>query len=276
MALASQSRLRSRRAAFTMAEMLVVMAIITILAASLAVVIPRLRTRAMMARASADIQSLGTALEKYRGDIGHYPVAPWQINTSSTSTPNWVATNAVGCNVLFEGLTNRNAGGENRGWGGASLEQPFIHGTLKECSGSGCTRQVGDNIRHYTYTSKPKHQILDPWGVPYYYIAYPDYLRGVKIWEGSSAQPVIFGTTERPNDFWGDGSPGAGPGVDPKTPRKNYYGPPLALDEFFNASSFQIHTKGPDQLTDAEDGNPGQIDACDRGTDRDDRNNFGQ
>ncbi len=273
MALESQSRLRSRRAAFTMAEMLVVMAIITILAASLAVVIPRLRTRAMMARASADIQSLGTALEKYRGDIGYYPVAPWQVKNSSNI---WVATNAVACNVLFEGLTNRKAGGDNRGWGGASLEQPFIRGTLKECSDASCTRDVGENVRHYTYNSKPKHQILDPWGVPYYYIAHPDYLRGVKVWESSSAQPVIYGTTERPNDFWGDGSTGAGSGADPLTPRKNYYGPPPALDEFFNASTFQIHTKGPDQLTDTEDGDAVQIDACDRGTDRDDRNNFGQ
>lgn len=262
MALASHSRLRSRRAAFTMAEMLVVMAIITILAASLAVVIPRLRTRAMMARASADIQSLGTALEKYRDDIGHYPVAPFNNSDSADLTID---------DVFYNSLVNRSAGGENRGWGGASLEQPFIHGTLKECSGSGCTRQVGDNIRHYTYSSKPKHQILDPWGVPYYYIAHPEYLRSVRIWESvGSGRTAIYGATEKPNDFWEDTPDGR------KVPPEAYYGPPLALDEFFNASTFQIHSKGPDQLTDAEDGYPGNIDACDRGTDRDDINNYGQ
>ena len=47
-----------------MAEMLVVMAIITVLAGALAVVLPRLRTNAMMRRAEADIKSTDAQLRR--------------------------------------------------------------------------------------------------------------------------------------------------------------------------------------------------------------------
>ena len=253
---------------FTMAEMLVVMAIITILSGSLAVVLTRQRTRAMSARAGADIQILGSALEQYRGDIGYYPVGAY-INTGSPTT----------CDLLYDSLTNRNSGGLSKGWGGASYEWKFLRGTVKTCATVGCSISVADNARHYTYNSGSRHQLLDPWGTPYYYLANQDYLRGGRVWEDGSAtgQPIIFGTTERPNDFWGDPDDFDTGGVDdPDLPRKQYYGPPPRRDAFFNADSYQIHSKGPDQLTDAEDGDAAVIDACDRGADRDDINNFGQ
>jgi len=139
------------------------------------------------------------------------------------------------------------------------------------------------NVKFYTYTgvagTPPKRQILDPWGVPYYYISHPDYLRGCKIWsmEGTNQTPVIFGATPLPDDFWGgSGDAGDAGTADPLNPRKNYYGPPPSIEAFHNANTFQLYSKGPDQLTDAEDADPVTIDACDRGGDRDDINNFGR
>jgi prepilin-type N-terminal cleavage/methylation domain-containing protein len=257
------------RAAFTMAEMLVVMAIITILAASLAVVLPGMRTRAMSARAGADIAALGTALDSYKDDIGYYPVAPYRVKDSSGT---WVNSNALVDAVLFDALTNRDEGGENRGWAGASSEWSFIHGTVEECDETGCDKPNADNIKHYS-DNGVKHQLLDPWGLPYYYIAHPDYLRGVQIYDPSNpadSKPVVYGSTETPNDFW------TKDGDDRLVPDQDYYGPPPKREEFFNANSFQIHSKGPDQATDARDGYPNQVDACDRGCDPDDINNFGQ
>jgi general secretion pathway protein G len=62
-----------RRSGFTLVEVLVVMIILAILAA---VVVPRVVGRtedARRARAVADIESLGTALDLYKADNGDYP-----------------------------------------------------------------------------------------------------------------------------------------------------------------------------------------------------------
>ncbi|MFC1805749.1 prepilin-type N-terminal cleavage/methylation domain-containing protein [Planctomycetota bacterium] len=230
-----------RTAAFTMAEMLVVMAIITILAGSLAIVIPKLRTYAMAKRAGSDIQIMSMALESYKEDIGRYPTAPYG--------------SSYACDVLYEALTNPKAGGNNRGWGGAHSGWGFIR---------------SNNIRtHGNYK-----QILDPWGTTYWYIAHPDYLRGVHIYDPTETDrnPNCFGATGRPDDYRSGTNHNQPP--DGSGNPLNYYGPPPSMDEFFNPETFQIHSKGPDQLTDVDDGDETEIDACDRGTDLDDVNNY--
>src|SRR5262245_39621461 len=67
-------RLRNREG-FTLVEVLVVMIILAILAA---VVVPRVVGRtedARRARAVADIESLGTALDLFKADNGEYPTS---------------------------------------------------------------------------------------------------------------------------------------------------------------------------------------------------------
>ena len=260
--------LRGRRprppAAFTMAEMLVVMAIITILAASLAVVLPKLRTMAMTSRAEADIRNMSVALDQYHTDIGHYPTAPRNLYMD---------------NILRLALTNPKAGSPGTatqgymGWGGANTEWPFIR--KNNIGKYGVTHSNDCNNNGIWQFCCGKHQILDPWGVPYYYIAHSDYLRGVRHYEDPANQPIIYGATERPNDYRGD--PGDTPipaDPDRTQPRKNYYGPPPRAEEFYNPQTYQIHSKGPDQATDIDDGDETNIDPCDRGTDGDDVNNY--
>jgi type II secretory pathway pseudopilin PulG len=221
------------------------MAIMTILAAALAVVLPKLRTRAMSSRAKADIEALSNALTQYYDDIGYYPVAPF-VNTTSGPFAD---------DVLYNALTNRHAGGYNRGWAAANTEWPFIH---------------EGNVVTYKTTRK---QVQDPWGVPYYYVAHPDYLHAVCIYDPADDafkqdKPNYYGTTPVPDDFR------TNPAVDHYEPHQDYYGPPPRMDAFYNATTFQIHSKGPDQLTDVADAEPEVIDATDRGTDTDDENNF--
>ncbi|HOQ28681.1 MAG TPA: type II secretion system major pseudopilin GspG [Armatimonadota bacterium] len=89
---------RTRRVAsagFTLIELLVVMVILAVLAAA---VIPRVVGRtedAKRARAVADIESLGTALDMYHADNGEYPtteqglMALRQAPTSESVPKGW-------------------------------------------------------------------------------------------------------------------------------------------------------------------------------------------
>lgn len=254
---------RRRAAAFTIAELLVVMAIITVLAASLAVVLPRLRTRSMVGRADADIQGMAQALAQYHTDIGYYPVAPFPAGST---------TGPFADDVLRQALTNRHAGGTNRGWGAANAEWGFIHEESVRRYGSDGDHNTECRTEGRWVHCDGKHQFTDPWGGPYYYIAHPDYVYGVRVYdpgdETFELSPTVanyFGTTPKPDDYQGtyhEDCPDA------------YRGPPPEPQAFFNPTTFQIHSKGPDQLTDLEDGAPEYIDACDRGTDPDDINNW--
>jgi prepilin-type N-terminal cleavage/methylation domain-containing protein len=71
--------------AFTLIELLIVVAIIAILAASAVVNFLEAQTRAKAARARADLRSIATALEMYHVDERDYPT---MIESGSTSGPN--------------------------------------------------------------------------------------------------------------------------------------------------------------------------------------------
>jgi len=63
----------ARRQAFTLVEMLLVVAIIGILAA---IIVPKISGKGEEARikaATADISNIGTALDMFEVDVGHYP-----------------------------------------------------------------------------------------------------------------------------------------------------------------------------------------------------------
>jgi len=242
------------RAGFSMTEMLIVMAIMTILAASLIVLVPGLRTRAMRAQASSDIHLMSMAINQYREDKGGYPDRPY---APATPTAPGAYDHIDRC--LYEWLTNPSAGGSGNGWGGAKDTWEFLRGD-----------------------SKTLKQILDPWGAPYYYIPYNSYLLGVRVNDPTDSTPLVDGATALPNFFgttppWDDFRT-----TDPdhKYPREDYYGPPQLLGKFYNSTTFQIHSKGPDQKTDYYSDNApsaveqARIDACDRGQDPDDRHNF--
>ena len=248
---------RSRRA-FTMAEMLVVMAIITILAASLAVIVPMLRTNAMRKAAEADIHLMSMTLVQYYQDRGTYPSKPFSSSTNEYDYMDF---------ILYKALTdpNYNLSGHTAqagaGWGSARDDWQFIRGE-----------------------SAANSRILDPWGVPYYYLPFTDYLYGVRIHDTSETAstnpdgPPVYGATPRKDDYSGDhnSEPGdTATSEDREKPRQTYYGPPPDISAFYNATTFQIHSKGPDSRTDYYDDHPEIMDPCDRGTDPDDINNYG-
>ena len=239
------------RSGFTMAEMLVVMAIITILAASFVIIVPKLRTRAMVAAAGSDIQQLSMVLEQVNEDMGRYPSEPYNPTDPDNPRPEDYIDH-----VLYKTLTDPNWPRTGQGWGGARTDWKFIRGETVE-----------------------QEHFLDPWGVPYYYIPWTDYLIGVRVDDSTDTTPLktstgvplpnCFGATPEDNDFRGSSD------EERRFPPAGYFGPPPRRDVFFNATTFQIHSKGPDQKTDAHDDKPEVVDACDRGTDPDDINNYG-
>jgi len=219
---------------------------------------PKLRTRAMINAAKSDIELIANALTMYHEDLGAYPEAPYSSFQTSYE-PNPID------GVLYRALVDRNAGGNSRGWGGAKP--------------SGWDFIRSGNVREYHYPVEPpgpiSKQILDPWGTPYYYIPHTNYLTGVLVYDpgdstydnpGNFAQAYGTMATDAPYrtdypDFDSSETP-AGPSPVP------------ALSNFYNTTTFQIHSKGPDRLTDAEDGHSSTINACDRGLDSDDINNW--
>ena len=64
---------RARRAAFTLIELLTVIAIILVLAGLLLHIAGNANTKASLARAQAEIQAMSSALESYKTDNGTYP-----------------------------------------------------------------------------------------------------------------------------------------------------------------------------------------------------------
>jgi type II secretion system protein G len=74
----------SDRAAFTLIELLIVVAIIAILAAIAVPNFLEAQTRAKVARVKADFRSVGTALEAYRVDTNTYPDPHWGGGTMTS------------------------------------------------------------------------------------------------------------------------------------------------------------------------------------------------
>src|SRR3954447_22747417 len=64
---------RSKPAAFTLAEVVVVVGIIVLLLATLLPMVNRARITAKRARMALDLNSIGIALDAYRDDFGDYP-----------------------------------------------------------------------------------------------------------------------------------------------------------------------------------------------------------
>lgn len=244
---------RTARAGFSLTEILIVVGIMTVLAASLVVLVPRMRTSAMAKAAAADIQHLSIALTDFRNDKGFYPDRPYTFDGNG---PDPVVQGDCIDYVLFKSLTDPDYPAGGKGWAMARTDWEFVRGD-----------------------ALAQQQFVDPWGTPYYYIPYTSYLIGVRVFDPTDFTPAVDGSTALPNCFgttppWDDFR-------DPSDMGRRYPNPAALQQSFYNATTFQIHSKGPDQRTDIYSNLAGStkpatvIDACDRGQDPDDINNFG-
>src|SRR5438105_6373533 len=87
-----QSALATRRQAFTLVELLTVIAIITVLVAIAFPVFARAKISAMRSSDTSNMNSLRSALQLYRADQGGYPpgllgyVTPYQVGVADPAT----------------------------------------------------------------------------------------------------------------------------------------------------------------------------------------------
>ncbi len=79
---------RGRACAFTLIELLIVVAIIAILAAIAVPNFLEAQTRAKISRVKSDMRSLATAIEMYRVDQNQYPITSQWINGPGAPTPS--------------------------------------------------------------------------------------------------------------------------------------------------------------------------------------------
>jgi prepilin-type N-terminal cleavage/methylation domain-containing protein len=109
----SMARMREKRSAFTLVEMLVVMAIIAILAALVLLAGNGVMQKGMRSRASAEIQAMSTALESYKTDNGIYPpygAAGFVTNSYSGTAPEATGSSAyylVSSETLYAALSGQ-------------------------------------------------------------------------------------------------------------------------------------------------------------------------
>lgn len=257
--------------AFTLVEVLTVLAIIAFLASLLIVMVPKLKERAMSRSTEATFHRITLALEQYKQDCGFYP---WWLRA--------VYSNSA---MLAGTLLNPDFGG----WSSASRDW-FKASDL---------RRIPDR------SSEPLFEIVDGWNRAIDYIPWQRYgsrvsfaflptgssqtTRGVWV-DADDNGSYNYDQTDNPREilrygtiYYPDGGSSNGQEDDPDDyidvgeGGKGAPGVP-AKEFFYNPTSFQLYSKGADGTTDTTtdltEGISDEVGSFDHGLDPDDINNY--
>jgi len=164
------SAIRPSRA-FTLVEMLTVIAIIAILAGILLPVIQIVRHKARIATAQSDIKNLEQALTAYNFDFGAFP--PDSAASLGPPFPSGLSPNEL--MVWFLTRTYSTDASTAAGVPGDGLPpwDPPISGTVFARISGGPYFDVKTAQRR-DYNENGYYEFVDPWGRPYMYRAYAD------------------------------------------------------------------------------------------------------
>jgi len=199
--------MRSKQRGVTILELLVVLAILGLLVTIAYTVYSGHIFRAKITAAVTQIHELELACAQYEVDTGQYPpsssgsrLAPGPIDPI-----NVPGEGAIGCGYLITALVASLSGNPyspiDLRWKGPYLElEPSQLGTV-----------LGEPLDPEQPLQMPQVQLLDPWGMPYYYVRSVDY--------------ATFGGTVLP---------GTGP---------------FASEVWYNPSTVQIVSFGPNQTS---------------------------
>jgi len=146
-------------AAFTLIEMIMVIAIIAVLAGLILGVYMLVSKQGARARATTDIMELKVALENYRADNGGYPQDPQKTdkldprNSADATDISSTGKLAASSKFLYESLTGDTSGTGN-------VTKNYAPGFFKPSRLGG--PRVGNTVN-------PVQYIMDPFGNPYGY-----------------------------------------------------------------------------------------------------------
>jgi len=200
--------MRSNRRGVTLLELLVVLMILGLLATIAYSVYSSHILRAKFAAASAQIHELELACSQYELDTGQFP--PSSSGTRLAPGPidpiNDPAQGAVGCGYMITALVASLSGDPRNPIDPFRWKGPYI-----ELSQSRVGTILGEPLDPTQPLVMPQVQLLDPWGMPYYYVRSVDY--------------ATFGGTRVPTNS------------------------PFATDIWFNPSTLQIVSFGPDGVS---------------------------
>jgi len=185
------------RPAFTLVEMLVVIAIIGVLAAILLPAIKMAQTRARRANAESDIGKLSLALGEYATDFGAFPPdrpdalpsgvgEPFENMTTPNECLTWFLTRAYS-NSEGAGVPDTVGGND---WLIAPQNAPKIYASVTK---SGYLDLKAES--RMDFDGDGFEEFVDPWGRPYMYRAWPDVWRAVTVVSGSGTPELTFTLT---------------------------------------------------------------------------------
>jgi len=200
--------MKTKRQGITLLELMVVLAILGLLATVAYAVYSGHILRAKIVAAATQIHSLDLACQQYELDTGQFPpsssgtrLAPGAIDPS-----NIPGQGAIGCGYMITALKASLSGDPN------NPIDPRWKGPYIEISQSRVgLLPIGQPLDPTVTYAMPMTQLLDPWGMPYYYVRSVDYAS-------------FLGTRVPANS-------------------------PFATDVWFNPSTFQIVSFGPNQVS---------------------------
>lgn len=234
-----KSRSKQSRA-FTLAELMVVIVIIGVLAGLLLPAILKGRQNAAVVEAKGRINALKLALDQFYNDFGFYPPTNWAFNPDAGAfTGDATTANGYGqygySEALVQCLTNKftkGSGDENvgdtavRGSGRLIGNAPTNGGPYLEVKSSDLIDFDGDGFP----------ELADPWGNPYIYVPKQDFL--------NAAAPDTYNA-------------GALVGANPDPTVLTTDSPPL--NEHYMRFTFQLISLGPDGWTPGLDPTPNVV-----------------
>lgn len=201
------------RAAFTLLELMVVVVIISLLATLAVGVYTQEVMRAKIAKTRAEIRSLEVALSRYQIDTGQFPPSGTGTDVAPlVPNPALPFTGAGYAQMCLQASLSGDAATPlSATWVGPYLD--WDENRLGSLTGVPITATPAPVL------PRPEVQFLDPFQSPYYYVAARDY----SLANGGTIVPV--------------GHP-------------YYVGAGAGQERFYNPSTFQIVSNGPNRTTD--------------------------